>query len=44
MGSEDSEVNPMYILTQASRRASSIFEIFSTSGSDHLCGKQKPLV
>ena len=36
MGPEDSEVNLMYILTQASRRSSIIFEIFSTSGSsDH---------
>ena len=30
MGPEDSEVNLMYILTQASRRCSSIFELFST--------------
>ena len=40
MGPEDSQVNLMYILTQASRRSSSIFEIFSTSGRS---GKQKPL-
>ena len=32
MGPEDSEVNLMYSLTQASRRGSSIFEIFSASG------------
>ena len=36
MGPEDSDVNLMYILVKASRRDSSIFEIFSTSGSDHL--------
>ena len=36
VGPEDSEVNLMYILTKASRRSSSIFDIFSTSGSDHL--------
>ena len=31
MGAEDSEVNLMWILTKASRRSRSIFEIFSTS-------------
>ena len=36
MGPEDSEVNLMHILLRASRRNKSIFEIFSTSGSDHL--------
>ena len=36
MSPEDSEVDLRYILTKASRRCSSIFEIFSTSGSDHL--------
>ena len=43
MGPEDSEVNLLYILTQASRRSSSnIFEIYSTSGrSDHLLASRK---
>ena len=35
VGPEDPEVNLMFILTKASRRGSSILEIFSTSGSDH---------
>ena len=37
MGPEDSEVDLMYILTDARRRDRSMFEIFSTNGtSDHL--------
>ena len=44
MGSEDSEVSLMYILTKASRRGSSIFEIFSASGSDHLVKYQEQKV
>ena len=36
VGPEDSEVNLMHILTLASRKGSSILEVFSTSGrSDH---------
>ena len=33
MGPVDSEVNLMYIMTQSSRRSSSMFEMFSSSGS-----------
>ena len=40
VGPEDSEVNLMYILTKASQRGSSIFEIFSTCGSDHLVARR----
>ena len=35
MGPEDSEVNLMYMLTQASRRGSSVFEIFSPWSGCH---------
>ena len=36
IGPEDSEVNLMYILTKATRRSNRLFQIFITSGSDHL--------
>ena len=41
MGPEDSEVNPRYLLMNASRRGSRIFEIFSTKEkNEHLVARK----